>query len=63
VAFEAILVRLYDQGSISSGKAAHLLGIEREDFLKLLGRYKVSIFDPKLDLDEDVRNANAAARY
>lgn len=62
LAKEALLVRLYDLGEVSSGKAAALLGISRREFLDLLGRYKVSIFDECADLEQDLRNAGAAAR-
>ena len=52
LAREALYVRLYEQGLLSSGRAAQLLGITRWDFLDLLGRYGVSYFDDALDLDE-----------
>ena len=44
LALEALLVRLYDLGQVSSGCAAELLGISRRAFLDLLGSYGVSEF-------------------
>jgi predicted DNA-binding protein (UPF0251 family) len=61
LAREALLVRLYDLGEVSSGKAAALLGVSRRAFLDLLGQYGISVFDAQSDLDADVRNARAVA--
>jgi predicted HTH domain antitoxin len=55
LAREALLVRLYDLGKISSGQAARLLGLTRGAFLDLLGRYNVSIFDETMDLATEAR--------
>ncbi len=52
---EALVVRLYDLGKLSSGQAARLLGLTRWEFLDLLGRYNVSLFD-------DTANVAAEAR-
>jgi predicted HTH domain antitoxin len=57
LAREAVFVRLYQQGLLSSGRAAALLGISRWDFLDLLGQYGVSSFDDDLDLDDELRRA------
>jgi predicted HTH domain antitoxin len=56
LAREALLVRLYDLGKISSGQAARLLGLTRGAFLDLLGRYNVSIFDETMDLTAEARH-------
>ena len=50
LALEALLVRLYERGDLSSGKAAELLHITRHEFLDVLGSYGVTIFDENLDL-------------
>lgn len=50
LATEALVVRLYALGEISSGEGAELLGITRRDFLDLLGTYNVSIFDDTMDV-------------
>jgi predicted HTH domain antitoxin len=55
IAREALLVRLYDLGEISSGKAAEILGISRREFLDILNQYKVSEFDENMDLEAEVR--------
>ena len=52
LAREALFTRLYEQGLLSSGRAAQLLGITRWDFLDLLGRYGISYFDEAIDQDE-----------
>jgi predicted HTH domain antitoxin len=57
LAHEAVLVRLYKQGLISSGRAAQLLNMTRWDSLDLLGRYGVSFFDETADLEQEVRDA------
>jgi predicted HTH domain antitoxin len=55
LAQEALLVRLYDLGQISSSRAAEILHISRREFLDLLGRYGVSVFDERVDLEAEVR--------
>ena len=55
LAREALLVRLYDLGKLSSGRAAELLSISRREFLDLLGRYGVSEFDDLVDLEAEAR--------
>ena len=57
LAREALYVKLYEQGAISSGRAAQLLSMTRWEFLDLLGRYGVSYLDDSGDLDEEVRRA------
>lgn len=57
LAREALYVRLYERGLLSSGRAAELLGITRWEFLDLLDRYGVSSFDENIDFDEELRRA------
>jgi predicted HTH domain antitoxin len=57
LAREALMIRLYDLGKVSSGTAAEILGISRRAFLDLLGRYGVSSFDDQLDLAAEARRA------
>ncbi|HEY7021962.1 MAG TPA: UPF0175 family protein [Ktedonobacterales bacterium] len=57
LAREALYVRLYEQGLLSSGRAAELLSMTRWEFLDLLGRYGVSSFDENIDFDEELRRA------
>lgn len=53
------IVKLYELGKLSSGKAAQLLGISRVAFLELAHTYQVSILDnPSRDqLEQDLLNA------
>ncbi len=53
---EAAAVKLYEIGKLSSGKAARLVGIDRVSFLKLLGKYKVSISSIE-EFKEDIEGA------
>lgn len=53
LAREALLVRLYDLGEVSTGRAAEILGISRRAFLDLLGAYGVSEFDDNMDLADE----------
>lgn len=54
LAQEALLVKLYDLGTVGSGGAAHLLGISRRAFLTdVLNRYGVSYFDENVDLEAE----------
>lgn len=62
LAREALLVRLYDLGELSSGQAAGLLGVSRREFLDLLGTYHVSMFDEDLDIAEELRRSAEARR-
>ncbi|PSR12369.1 MAG: hypothetical protein DA408_08195 [Bacteroidetes bacterium] len=39
-----IAVALFEQGKLSSGQAAELVGITRRQFLEEVGKYGVSIF-------------------
>lgn len=53
------LVKLFELGKISSGKAAASLDLSRVEFLNLLQRYKVSIFydSGPGSLKQDIENA------
>jgi len=42
--YETAVVKWYDEGLITSGKGAELLGLPREDSLELLSWHKVSPF-------------------
>ncbi|MBI5182008.1 MAG: UPF0175 family protein [Nitrospirae bacterium] len=39
----AAAVKLYELGKLSSGKAAKLAGMDKVSFLKILGKYQISI--------------------
>jgi predicted HTH domain antitoxin len=53
-----VATRLYEQGKLSLGQAAELVGMIKRSFAEILSRYNVSIFNyPTSDLSKDVRNA------
>ena len=53
-----VATRLYEQGKLSLGQAAELVGLSKRTFAELLGKYNVSIFNyPASDLERDVQNA------
>jgi predicted HTH domain antitoxin len=41
-----LVLRRFRQGMISSGKAAHVLGLPRREFLDLLAREGIPLYDP-----------------
>ena len=50
--------RLYEQGKLSLGQAAEIVGLTKRTFAELLGKYNVSIFNyPATDLTRDIANA------
>ena len=51
LAQEAFLVRLYELGQISSGRAAHILLCSRREFLDVLERFGISLFDEEVNLE------------
>ncbi|MFN2457655.1 MAG: UPF0175 family protein [Chitinophagaceae bacterium] len=53
-----VATKLYEQGKLSLGQAAELVGLTKRTFAELLGKYNVSIFNyPVSDLSRDVQNA------
>jgi predicted HTH domain antitoxin len=53
-----IASKLFDEGLISSGQGAAMVGISKQAFIELLGKYKVSIFQYDMkDIEEDIANA------
>lgn len=39
-----IASKLYEDGTLSSGQAAEIVGLSKRAFIELLGRYGVSLF-------------------
>jgi predicted HTH domain antitoxin len=62
LAREALLVRLYDLGEVSSHQAADILSVSRREFLDLLGTYHVSVFDDDLDVVTELEHSARARR-
>ena len=55
-----LAVKLFEMGRISTGRAAELAGLPRDQFLYTLSKFKVSPFsDDPDELDRDVANALA----
>ena len=53
-----VATKLYEQGKLSLGQAAEIVGLTKRTFAELLGKYNVSIFNfPSSDLSSDVANA------
>ncbi|MEO8209845.1 MAG: UPF0175 family protein [bacterium] len=49
--------KLYEDGKLSSGQAAEMVGISKRTFLELLGEYNVSVFGYTVEeLKEDLNN-------
>ena len=53
-----VATKLYEQGKLSLGQAAEVVGLTKRTFAELLGKYNVSIFNyPASDLTRDIANA------
>jgi len=53
-----IASKLYEDGKLSSGQAAEMVGLSKRTFIELLGRYGVSVFSSSIsDLHSDLANA------
>jgi len=51
-----LAAKLYEDGTLSGGQAADLVGISKRDFLEQLGKFGVSIFGYTAEeLREDVK--------
>ncbi len=54
-----LVLNRFRQGSISSGKAAHILGLTRREFLDVLAREGIPLYDPA---DEELADEWAKAQ-
>lgn len=53
-----VATHLYEQGKLSAGQAAEMVGLSKRTFVEMLGNFGVSIFNyPASDLSSDVANA------
>lgn len=51
--------KLYEDGKLSLGQAAELVGLTKRTFSELLGKYGVSLFNyPPSEISRDVKNAS-----
>lgn len=47
--------KLFDSGLISSGQGAKMVGLSKQAFIEMLGKYQVSVFGYDFDeLEEDL---------
>jgi predicted HTH domain antitoxin len=59
-----VAARLFEQGKLSSGRAAEVAGITKREFIETVGKHGVSIFG-QLTMEEvqkDLENARAASK-
>ena len=50
--------KLFNDGKLSSGQAAEIVGLSKRAFIELLGKYDVSVFGTSEDdLENDIDNA------
>jgi len=50
--------KLFEEGLISSGQGAQMVGLSKHAFIEMLGKYKVSIFQYDIhEIEEDITNA------
>ncbi len=58
---EAVLIlgtKLYEQGKLSLGEAADFSKLPKREFIEILGKFGVSVFNyPSSDLTKDLSNA------
>jgi predicted HTH domain antitoxin len=53
-----IASKLFEDGRLSSGQAADIVGISKRSFVELIGKYNVSLFGYDYEeLEEDLKNA------
>lgn len=51
-------VKLFEEGLITTGQGAEMVGLSKRAFIELLGKYKVSIFQYGIEeIEEDLANA------
>lgn len=52
-----VAAKLFEQGRLSSGQAADMVGLSKKAFLELLGKYGISMFGYSFEeLGEDLRH-------
>jgi predicted HTH domain antitoxin len=57
-------LKLYEEGHISSGKAAEIAGRTRHDFMLIMSEHGFPVFDiPEDEIESEVENANRASHF
>jgi predicted HTH domain antitoxin len=60
---EGVVLGLFQEGEISSGKAAEILGLSKAQFLELLSQQNLPYLDADLtDLEREVAAAESAGK-
>ncbi len=53
-----LAAKLYEDGLLSAGQAAEMVGMSKRAFVEILGRYRVSLFSRSIeDLQKGIANA------
>ena len=53
-----VAAKLFEEGLITSGQGATMVGLSKQAFIELLGKYKVSIFQYGIhEIEDDIDNA------
>lgn len=53
-----LAAKLFDEGLITTGQGAVMVGLSKHAFIEMLGKYKISIFQYDIDeIEEDIENA------
>ena len=52
-----VATKLFEDGKLSSGQAAEMVGLSKRTFIELLGKYGVSVFGYDFEeLENDLKN-------
>jgi len=55
-----LAAHLYEDGRISAGQGAEMVGMSKQTFIEMLGKYGVNYFNQTPEeLEEEVRNAGS----
>lgn len=53
-----VAAKLFEDGILSSGQAAEMVGVSKRAFIEIMGKYGVSVFNESVDdLRRDIGNA------
>jgi predicted HTH domain antitoxin len=53
-----VAAKLFEDGLLTSGQAAEMVGVSKRAFLEIIGKYGVSVFSKSMDeLAKDIGNA------
>ena len=59
-----VAAKLFEQGKLSSGRAAEVAGITKREFIETVGKYGVSIFGTQPEeLEQELENARGAVNW